>query len=77
MSKRLVSPVNNPKVAYIDDFKPDILPAQLPILSQEARAYIQYFAVSMGVPADRLVSEAILYWWDNDGAYRVLERTSN
>lgn len=81
MSKRLVSPVypevNDPEVTYVDDFSPVILPAQLPILSQEARACIQSFAFAMRVPTDRVVNEAILYWWENEGGYRVLERTTN
>ena len=81
MSKRLVSPIypeiNDPELEYVGDFTPVVLPAQLPILSQEARACIQSFAFAMGVPADRVVSEAILYWWENEGGYRVLERTTN
>ena len=81
MSKRLVSPkypeINDPEVARPGNFKPVFLPTQLPLLSQEARACIHSFAVAMGVPADCIVSEAILYWWENEGAYRVLERQSN
>jgi hypothetical protein len=81
MSKRRVSPVypefNDSEVACTGNFKPVVLPAQLPLLSQEARACIHSFAVAMGVPANRVVSEAILCWWENEGAYRMLQRQSN
>jgi hypothetical protein len=64
--------VNSPEIRSTGKFNPVKLPDDCPELSEESRICIQSFADATGVSADRVASDAILYWWDNDGADIVL-----
>jgi hypothetical protein len=59
---------NGPNVGLTGKFNPVKLLDVCPELSEESRICIQSFADATGVSADHVASDAILYWWDNDGA---------
>jgi hypothetical protein len=72
--------VNSPEIRSAGKFNPVKLPDDCPELSEESRICIQSFADATGVSADRVASDAILYWWDNDGAdlvQRLQQRKTN
>ena len=58
---------NDPGAAHVGNFKPVTLPSELPVPSEEARACVHSFANATGIPADRVMTDALLYWWDNYG----------
>jgi hypothetical protein len=71
---------NSLKVGLTGKFNPVKLPDVCPELSEESRICIQSFADATGVSADRVASDAVLYWWDNDGAdivQRIQQRKAN
>jgi hypothetical protein len=79
--KSLGSPVhpelNNPEVHWSEkivrrDF-PNTQPAKsLTLTSEHAQIEVQVFADAFGIPAEQVLNQAVLFWFDMHGAQSIL-----
>lgn len=58
---------NDPEGAQLREFKPVTKPSQQPILSEQTLFCVQSFANATCIPPDRIVGEALFYWWESEG----------
>jgi hypothetical protein len=63
--------LNSSEVAFKGNFRPVKLAPKNPLISEEAMLCAQLFTNTTGVTLQQVISETLLYWWDNEGSYTV------
>ena len=72
MAKAKPSPVY-PEAHDPKTFCDDLTSLLNVFVTVEAEWCVQVFAIETGIPRDRVVSDALLYWWSTYGAFATKE----